>query len=132
MKFRGTVQITLKIMQKHYIHTFLIPVPKAKLKQYRTLAKVASRVWIKSGALAYAEYQADFIPKGKTTSFPMSVKLKSGETILLGMVTCKSKAHCEKVMTRVMNDEELSKTWETIPFDGMRMIYGGFKSFIEG
>ena len=84
-----------------------------------------------SGALAYVEYIADFIPKGKITSFPLSVKLKAGETIVLGMVTCKSKAHCEKVMARVMSDESLGNAWDTLPFDGMRMIYGGFKTFLE-
>lgn len=119
-------------MANTYVHTFLIPVPKSKLKQYRSMAKVAARTWMNSGALAYVEYQADFIPKGKITSFPLSVKLKAGETILLGMVTCKSKAHCKKVMDRVMNDESLGKAWETIPFDGMRMVYGGFKTFLEG
>lgn len=118
-------------MTKNYVHTFLIPVPKAKLKQYRSMAKVAARIWMKSGALAYAEYEAIFIPKGKVTSFPMSVKLKAGETILLGMVTCKSKAHCEKAMDRVMKDEALGKAWDSVPFDGMRMIYGGFKTFLE-
>ena len=118
-------------MTKNYIHTYLIPVPKSKLKQYRSMAKVAARTWMKSGALAYAEYEASFIPKGKVTSFPMSVKLKAGETILLGMVTCKSKAHCEKVMDRVMKDEALGKAWDSVPFDGIRMIYGGFKTFLE-
>jgi uncharacterized protein YbaA (DUF1428 family) len=118
-------------MAKSYIHTFMIPVPKAKLKQYRSMAKMAARTWMQSGALAYVEYQADFIPKGKITSFPLSVKLKAGETIVLGMVTCKSKAHCEKVMERVMKDEALGKAWDTTPFDGMRMVYGGFKTFLE-
>jgi uncharacterized protein YbaA (DUF1428 family) len=119
-------------MPKTYIHTFLIPVPKTKLKQYRSMAKVTARTWMKSGALAYVEYQADFIPKGKITSFPLSVKLKGSETILLGMVTCKSKAHFKKMMNLVMKDEAIGKAWETIPFDGDRMIYGGFKTFLEG
>jgi uncharacterized protein YbaA (DUF1428 family) len=118
-------------MPKTYIHTFLIPVPKTKLKQYRSMAKITAEIWMKYGALAYVEYQANFIPKGKITSFPMSVKLKAGETILLGMVTCKSKAHFEKLMERVMIDESLAKAWEKVPFDGERMIYGGFKTFIE-
>ena len=61
----------------------------------------------------------------------MSVKLKSGETILLGMVTCKSKAHRKKAMQRMMSDEALEKVWQTIPFDGSRMIYGGSKTFLE-
>ncbi len=118
-------------MTKHYIHTYLIPVPKAKLKQYRSMAKFAAQTWMECGALDYVEYQADFIPKGKVTSFPMSVKLKAGETILLGMVTCKSKSHCEKVMGRVMKDEALGKAWDSVPFDGMRMVYGGFKTFLK-
>ncbi len=118
-------------MAKSYVHTVLIPVPKTKLKQYRSMAKVTARVWMKYGALAYVEYQADFIPKGKVTSFPLCVKLKASETILLGMVTCKSKSHFEKVMKQVMNDEAIAKAWDTVPFDGSRMIYGGFKTFLE-
>ena len=57
-------------MASTYIHTYLIPVPKTKRKQYRSMAKVAARTWMKSGALAYVEYQADFIPKGKITTAP--------------------------------------------------------------
>ena len=118
-------------MANTYIHAFLIPVPKKKLKQYRSMAKVAALTWMKSGALAYAEYQGDFLPKGKITSFPLSVKLKPSETMLIGIVTCKSKAHLKKVMNLVMQDESLAKAWGTPPFDGMRMVYGGFKTFLE-
>lgn len=114
-----------------YVDCFIIPVPKKNLKAYRAMAKVSAKAWIKAGALEYVETLADDAPKGKITSFPKSVKLKTGEKIVLGYAVYKSRAHRDSVMKKIHKDEALMKLWENMPFDGMRMIWGGFESFVS-
>src|SRR5262245_25715504 len=62
-----------------YVDGFVIPVPKKKIGEYRRIARIASKVWRDHGALDYRECVADDVTKGKTTSFPRSVKLKPNE-----------------------------------------------------
>lgn len=113
-----------------YVDCFLIPVPKKNLKAYKVMAKMSAKAWKKAGALEYGELLGDDIPKGKVTSYSKSVKLKSGEIIVFGYAIYKSRAHRDSVMRKIHKDPALMKAWENMPFDGMRMIWGGFKSFI--
>lgn len=115
----------------HYIDCFVIPVPKKNLKAYRAMAKVSAKAWKKAGALEYVEGLADDVTKGKITSFPRSVKLKAGEQVVVGYAVYKSRAHRDSVMKKLHNDEALMNVWEKMPVDGMRMIWGGFKSFVS-
>jgi uncharacterized protein YbaA (DUF1428 family) len=114
-----------------YVDGFVIPVPKKSLKAYLAMAKKSAAAWKKAGALEYSESVADDVAKGKMTSFPRSVKLKAGETVVLGYAVYKSRAHRDAVMKKVMSDPMLVKEWENMPFDGMRMIWGGFKSIVS-
>lgn len=113
-----------------YVDCFLMPVPKKNLATYRKMAKASAKAWTQAGALDYFEFIGDDVPKGKITSFPKSVKLKSGETLILGYAVYKSRAHRDRVMAKIHKDEILMKFWENMPFDGMRMIWGGFKKFL--
>src|SRR5687768_12647256 len=114
-----------------YTDFFVMPVPKKNLKAYEVMAKASAKAWLKAGALEYAELLGDDVPKGKVTSFPKSVKLKAGEKIVVGYAVYKSRAHRDRVMAKVHKDMELAKYWENMPFDGMRMIFGGFESFLQ-
>lgn len=114
----------------NYIDFFVMPVPQRNLKTYKAMAKASSKAWLKAGALKYVELIADDVPKGKITSFPKSVKLKSGEKVVVGYAFYRSRAHRDRVMAKVHKDEVLMKFWEKMPFDGMRMIWGGFKKFV--
>ncbi len=114
-----------------YIDGFVIPVPKKNMKTYKKFAKAAAKAWKKHGALEYVESIADDVSKGKTTSFPRSVKLKATETVVFSYAVYKSRAHRNQVMARVMNDKEVAMLWEKMPFDGMRMIWGGFKTIVS-
>jgi uncharacterized protein YbaA (DUF1428 family) len=114
-----------------YVDCFIIPVPKKNLNAYKKMAKISAKAWKKAGAVEYIETFADDVAKGKITSFPRSVKLKAGEKLVLGYAFYKSRAHRDKVMAKVHKDENLMKQWEQMPFDGMRMIWGGFKSFVS-
>ncbi|MDZ4677105.1 MAG: DUF1428 domain-containing protein [Oligoflexia bacterium] len=115
-----------------YVDGFIVPVPKKKLNAYIKLAKLAGKIWIEHGALEYVECGADDVKKGKITSFPRSIKMKSTETVFFSWATYKSRAHRDQVMAKVMKDPRMKmsdpKDW---PFDGMRMIFGGFKSQVS-
>lgn len=115
-----------------YVDGFVLPVPKKSLKAYEKLAKLAGKVWREHGALEYVECVADDVKKGKVTSFPQSVKLKAGEVVVFSYVVYKSRAHRDQVMKKVFSDPRLMATMnEKMPFDGMRMFWGGFKPFVS-
>jgi len=117
----------------HYFDGFVVPVPKKKLDAYRRMAKTASKVWRDHGALEYVECIADDVKPGKVTSFPQSVKLKPGETVVFAYVVYKSRAQRDRVMAKVMKDPRLADMMDPkkMPFDGKRMFWGGFKGLIE-
>ena len=116
-----------------YLDGFVVPVPKRKLEAYRRLARTAGKVWREHGALAYLESVADDVKPGKHTSFPQSVKLKSGETVVFSYIVYKSRAHRDRVNAKVMKDPRIAKMMDpkAMPFDGKRMFWGGFKTLIE-
>lgn len=115
-----------------YVDGFVVPVPKAKMKAYLGMAKKAGKVWKEHGAIDYCECVADDVKVGKWTSFPRSVKLKRGETVVFSWITYKTRAHRDKVNAKVMKDERLAEMMnlKAMPFDGKRLIYGGFKSVV--
>jgi len=117
----------------HYFDGFVVPVPKKKLDAYRRMAKTASKVWREHGALEYVECIADDVKPGKVTSFPQSVKLKPGETVVFAYVVYKSRAQRDRVMAKVMKDPRLADMMDPkkMPFDAKRMFWGGFKGLIE-
>ena len=117
-----------------YVDGFVLPVLKKKLGVYRAMAKKSAKVWRDHGALSFHESVADDVKVGKWTSFPRSVKLKRGETVVFSWIVYKSRAHRDRVMAKVMKDERITKMMmntKEIPFDGKRMIYGGFKVIVE-
>lgn len=117
----------------NYVDGFILPLPKKNLEKYKKQATLAAKVWIDHGALEYYECMADDAPKGKVTSFPQSVKLKAGEVVIFAYVVYKSRKHRDAVLKKVMNDERLAPMMnpKEMPFDGMRMIYGGFKAIVS-
>jgi uncharacterized protein YbaA (DUF1428 family) len=119
--------------QMSYVDGFVLPVPKKKLDAYRSMAKKASKVWKDHGALEFRESAADDVKVGKWTSFPRSVKLKRGETVVFSWIVYKSRAHRDKVMAKVMKDPRIAKmmSGKDMPFDGKRMIFGGFKIIVD-
>jgi uncharacterized protein YbaA (DUF1428 family) len=116
-----------------YVDGFVVPVPKKKLNAYRRMAKMAGKVWRDHGALEFCECVADDVKVGKRTSFPRSVKRKPGETVVFSWIVYKSRAHRDRVIAKVMKDKRLAKMMDpkAMPFDGKRMIYGGFKVLVE-
>lgn len=115
----------------HYVDGFIIPVPRRKVAEYRRLAKFGCKIWLEHGALDYKECIADDVKKGKRTSFPRSVKLKPNEVVWFSYIVYKSRASRNAIMKKVMKDPRMAKVMspdpKSWPFDGKRMIYGGFK-----
>ncbi len=118
-------------LMANYVDGFLVPVPKKNMAAYKKIAKLMGKVWREHGALEYNECVGDDVPKGKVTSFPQSVKLKSGEVVIFSWVVYKSKSDRNRIMKKVFADPRIEKAMDTMPFDGMRMIWGGFKPFIS-
>ncbi|MDQ8730593.1 DUF1428 domain-containing protein [Bradyrhizobium sp. LHD-71] len=112
-----------------YVDGFIVPVPKKKIKAYLTMAKKAAKVWKEYGALEVRECIADDVKVGKWTSFPRSVKLKPGETVVFSYIVYKSRKDRDRVNAKVMKDPRLETMMDpkNPPFDGKRMIFGGFK-----
>lgn len=115
-----------------YVDGFILPIPRKNLAAYKKMAKLAGKIWLDHGAIDYVECIADDVKPGKITSFPQSVKLKKGEVVFFSWATYKSKAHRNQVMKKVMSDPRLS-AWseDNMPFDGMRMFWGGFKPVVN-
>jgi uncharacterized protein YbaA (DUF1428 family) len=116
-----------------YVDGFVLPVPKKNLDAYRRMARKAGKVWMEHGALEYVECVADDVKPGKVTSFPQSVKLKDGETVIFSWIVYKSRKHRDSVNAKVMADKRLASMMDpkALPFDGKRMFWGGFKTLIE-
>ena len=116
-----------------YVDGFIVPVPKKNLEAYRAMARKSGKIWREHGALDYKECIADDVKKGKWTSFPRSVKLKSSEAVWFSWIVYKNRKHRDRVLAKVMKDKRLASMMDPkqMPFDGKRMIYGGFKVMVD-
>jgi uncharacterized protein YbaA (DUF1428 family) len=116
-----------------YVDGFIVPVPRRKLAAYKALSRRAGKVWREYGALEYRECIADDVKVGKRTSFPRSVKLKPGETVVFSWIVYTSRAARDRINAKVMKDPRLADMMDpkNVPFDGKRMIYGGFELFLD-
>ena len=96
------------------------------------MARKAGKVWREHGALEYHECVADDVAVGKVTSFPRSVKLKPNETVIFSYIVYKSRKDRDRIMGKVISDSRLKSMMDMkkMPFDGKRMIWGGFKTLV--
>ena len=113
----------------HYIDGFVIPVATADKQKYLDHALVAAAVFKDHGALKVVECWGDDVPDGKLTSFPMAVKREPHESVVFSWIAWPSRAVRDAGMAEVMADARLQST--DMPFDGKRMIFGGFQMILE-
>ncbi len=116
-----------------YVDGFVVPVPAKNLAAYKKMARKAGKVWREHGALNYVECVGDDAPAGKVTSFPQAVKLKPGEVVVFSWIIYKSRRDRDRINKLVMADPRLASMMDpkTLPFDGKRMFWGGFKQMID-
>ncbi|MDX8502380.1 DUF1428 family protein [Mesorhizobium sp. VK4C] len=114
-----------------YVDGFVLAVPKGNLDAYKKMATQAGAIWKEYGALAYVECIGDDVPYGEITSFPRAVQAKDDEVVVFAWVVYENRQSRDAVMAKIMADERLKADWPTMPFDGKRMIFGGFQPFIE-
>ena len=114
-----------------YVDGFVLAVPKDKLDAYKELSRVAGEVWKAHGALDYVECVADDVPYGELTSFPRAVMAKDDEVVVFSWITYESRQKRDDVNAKVMADPRLKSTMDSPPFDGKRMIYGGFTTLLK-
>ena len=111
-----------------YVDGFILAVPKAKLEAYKALAGRAGKLWMEYGALSYVECVADDVPYGELTSFPRAVQATDDEVVVFSWITYPDRATRDAINAKVMADERMKG--QDMPFDGKRMIFGGFESFV--
>jgi uncharacterized protein YbaA (DUF1428 family) len=113
-----------------YVDGFLVAVPKANLDAYKEVSELAGKIWMENGALSYVECVGDDVPYGELTSFPRAVQAKEDEIVVFSWITYESREKRDEINAKVMADPRL-KGPEQMPFDGKRMIYGGFRPLVE-
>lgn len=114
-----------------YVDGVVFAVPTAKKAEFLRHAEAMDAVFRKNGALKVVECWVDDVPDGKVTSFPMAVKRKDDETVVFSWIEWPSKEARDRGMKASMEDPGFSNGARKMPFDGQRMIFGGFQSIIE-
>ena len=116
-----------------YVDGYVLPLPKKNIEAYRKMATDAGKVWKDHGALDYVECIAEDVKPGKVTSFPQAVKLKKGEVVFFSWITYRNRKHRDAVNAKVMKDKRLfgSMDPKNLPFDGKRMMWGGFRPLVS-
>jgi len=113
-----------------YVDGFVVPVPKANLGRYREWAELAAKVWKEYGALEYKEWVAEDVKPGKVTSFPQAVNLKDDEVVVFAWAIYESRQARDTAMEKIMKDPRMQTDPKEWPFDGQRMIFGGFAPLV--
>jgi uncharacterized protein YbaA (DUF1428 family) len=115
-----------------YVDGYLIPVPNANKEAYRALTMAFNPIYIRHGALKVVETWADEVPDGVHTSFPMAVKLEPDESVVFSYIYWPDKATRDAGQAAFMVDPVVADfNHADNPFDGKRMIYGGFEVLSE-
>lgn len=116
-----------------YVDGFVVPLPKNNLEAYREMSIKCGAIWREYGALEFRECIADDVKPGKLTSFPQSVNLEDGEIVIFSWIVYESRAHRDLVNDKVMKDPRMADMMDpaSMPFDGKRMIYGGFEMLLD-
>lgn len=120
-----------------YVDGYVLPVAKKNVKKYRRDAAAAGKIWMKHGALAYAECVGNDLNSAKKMgclAFPKIIKNKSNETIIFSYVVYKSRKHRDEVNKKVHQEMQAYATKHkhiAIPFDPKRMAFGGFTTIVN-
>lgn len=114
-----------------YIDGFVIPVPAGKKDDYRKLAQQAAKVFKEHGATQVVECWGDEVPDGKLTDFKRAVQAESSERVVFSWIVWPSKEARDEGNKKVMSDPRMNPPPANMPFDGKRMIFGGFEVLLD-
>lgn len=116
-----------------YVDGFILPLPTSNIEKYREVAARAGAIWREHGALQFRECIAEDVKPGKLTSFPQAVNLEDGETVIFSWIVYESREKRDEVNDKVMKDPRMADLMkpEAMPFDGKRMVYGGFDMLVD-
>ncbi|CAN5301973.1 DUF1428 family protein [soil metagenome] len=114
-----------------YIDGYVIAVPTASKQTYLEHARIAAALFKEAGATAVVENWGDDVPEGQLTSFPMAVQRKADETVVFSWTVWPSRELRNEAMKNLMADPRLQAMAAAMPFDGKRMIYGGFETILN-
>ena len=115
----------------NYVDGFVLAVPTKNKAAYKIGAEKFAIVFKEYGALSIIECWGDDVPAGKLTSFPMAVKCLPEETVVFSWITWPSRQLRDEANKKVMADPRMKALENSMPFDGKRMIYGGFQMILE-
>lgn len=114
-----------------YVDGCVIAVPTANREAFKRHAEASALVFKEHGALGVVECWGDDVPDGKVTSLPMAVQLKADETVVFSWILWPSREVRNAGMQKVMEDPRMRADVNPMPFDGQRMIYGGFRMIVN-
>lgn len=113
-----------------YIQGFLVPVPKANRDAYHDMVVKFAPIAMEFGALRIVETWGDDLPRGQVTDFFRAVAATEPETVVFAWIEWPDKATCDASAQRMQSDERM-QAFGDMPFDGKRMIWGGFAPLFD-
>ena len=114
-----------------YVDGFVAAVPKANRAAYAEYARKSAALFKEHGELKVVESWGDDVPEGKITSFPMAVKCQADEAVIFSWITWASRQARDEAWAKLMKDPRMRREANPMPFDGKRLIYGGFSVIVE-
>ena len=114
-----------------YVDGFVVAVQKDRVDEYEKIAREAGDLWKEHGALSVSECVADDVPYGEVTSFPRAVQATDDEIVVFSWIVFESRESRDEVNAKVMADPRMQGDMSEMPFDGKRLIFGGFKPIVE-
>ena len=114
-----------------YVDGFVVAVPTANKQAYTDLVQISCKAIRRYGALSVVECWGEDVPDGEITSFPMAVKCREDETVCFSWIVWPSREVRMAAMQKIMRDERLDPDINPMPFDGERLIYGGFEVIVD-
>jgi uncharacterized protein YbaA (DUF1428 family) len=114
-----------------YVDGFVAAVPSSNLEGYRKYSEIFAPIMKEAGALQVVDCWGDDVPDGQVTSFPMAVKCREDETVVFSWIVWPSKAVRNSAWEKLQEDERFHPDNNPMPFDGKRMIFGGFDMIVD-
>jgi uncharacterized protein YbaA (DUF1428 family) len=123
----GRVSFDLGVFDMSYVQGFLAAVPAGRKDDYKRHAEAAWPIFEKLGCVSMQENWGVDVPPGTLTSFPQAVKLEPGEVVVFSWMIWPDRATCDAAFERMMSDPEMMAGMGEMPFDGARLMWGGFE-----